>query len=231
MTYAAVIQSAASSDAVGQGNLAEQAHPDARWRCVAGSHLTYADDVAAFFLATVYQADTHLDGLLHLFLCHCRLMKEITCAEGYLAVDDTWHAGQIMIHAHVHDAQVETMLSAEHVHASTATGEVHHLLPGHLTGGGTHAFLLYAVVTAQQQVAGMCQPRLHRLLHQTYLQGQLFQPAQCSFRFVEVVNLSLDGCLHPSVNGFYLKCSHSHLIFTAMPLTISSTSSARRATY
>ena len=86
-------------------------------------------------------------------------MEEIAGATGDLPVDDTFHAAQVVVHTHIHDAQVETVLAAEHVHTATASGEVDHLLPSHFAWRHAHTLTLYTVVAAQQQVAGMIEVR------------------------------------------------------------------------
>ena len=63
------------------------------------------------------------------------------------------------------------MLAAEHVHATTTVGEVDHLLPRHLTGRHTHTLAFDAVVTPQQQVAGVVETRSQCVLDKAYLQG------------------------------------------------------------
>ena len=82
--------------------------------------------------------------------------------------------GKIVVDAHVDDAQVEAVLTAEHVDAAAATGEVQHLLPRHLARTHADPFALDAVVGTQEQVTRVTQLGCECLLHQTYLHGQLF---------------------------------------------------------
>ena len=99
-------------------------------------------------------------------------MQEIAGATGNLAVDDALDITQVIVHARVHNAQLEPMLAAKHIHAAPATGKVNHLLPGDLTGRHAHALALDAVVAAQQQVARMIQGGRQGLLNQANLHRQ-----------------------------------------------------------
>ena len=72
---------------------------------------------------------------------------------------------------------MEAVLTAEHIHAASATGEVDHLLPGDLARTDADTLTLDAVIAAQQQVAGMGQRRLQRLLDEAHLHRQLFKAA------------------------------------------------------
>ena len=82
---------------------------------------------------------------------------------------------KVIVYAHVDDAQREAVLTAEHIDTATATGEVDHLLPRHLTGRHADTLAFYAVVSTQEQVTGVRQRGGEGLLHQTYLHGKLFQ--------------------------------------------------------
>ncbi len=57
-------------------------------------------------------------------------MQEIACATRYLSVDDTVYMAEVVVNTHIHNAQMETMLSAEHIDSSSTSCEVNHLLPG-----------------------------------------------------------------------------------------------------
>ena len=83
-----------------------------------------------------------------------------------------------MVDPHIDDAQMEAVLTAEHVDTTAPTGEVDHLLPRDLTRRDTHALALNAVVGTQQDVTRMAQCRLQSLLNETNLHGQLLQPTQ-----------------------------------------------------
>ena len=77
-----------------------------------------------------------------------------------------------MIHAYIHNLQVESMLTTEHIHPSPSMREVHHLLPGNLTRRHTDTLALDTMVCTQQQMTGVCQTGRERLLYQTDLHGQ-----------------------------------------------------------
>ena len=64
---------------------------------------------------------------------------------------------------------MEAMLSAKHVDATTATREVNHLLPRHLTRTNADTFALNTVVATQQQMTGVRQRGLQRLLDKAHL--------------------------------------------------------------
>ena len=102
---------------------------------------------------------------------------------------------QVVVYAHIDNTQMETMLSAKHVDATTATREVNHLLPRHLTRTNADTFALNTVVATQQQMTGVCQRGLQRLLDKAYLHGQFLQASQRTLGFVQVVYLLLNGRL------------------------------------
>ena len=132
-----------------------------------------------------------------------------------------------MVYAYVHDAELEAVLAAEHVDAAAAAGEVDHLLPGHFARTDADPFALYAVVAAQEQVAGVCEAWRECLLDEAYLHGYLLQPSQGAFGLVQVVYLVLYVGLHGAAYGLYVESLHFVvLIFISMPLTMSMTSSA-----
>ena len=148
MTNALGIYARTRSHTLVEGNMAEEVHPDAGWRRVGNAHLSYAQHAAPLIDARVGKFCTDLDGLFILLLRHGGLVQEIPRTSGYLAVDDTIYLREIVIHPHVHNAQLESMLTAEHVHTATAAREVDHLLPSDLTRRNAHALALNAVVAA-----------------------------------------------------------------------------------
>ena len=115
-----------------------------------------------------------------------------------------------MVDAHVDDAQVEAVLTAEHVAAATPTREVDHLLPRDLTGRQADALALDAVVASQQQVAGVLQRGAERLLDEAYLQGQLLESSERALGFVQVVDMALDVSCQPPVRAFDIEV-HFHV--------------------
>ena len=208
MADASGVESCSGADAFVEGDVAEEMHPDAAGGGVGDAHLTDADDVAALVVAVVHQLCARLDGLFHLLLAHGRLVEEVLRAPRNLAVDDAFHAAEVVVYADIHDAQLEAMLTAEHVDTAAAAREVDHLLPGDVAGTDAHALTFDAVVAAQQQVAGMAQLGTERLLHQTYLHGQFLQPAQRAFGLVQVVYLLLDGRRQSFFGSYNVELSH-----------------------
>ena len=105
---------------------------------------------------------------------HCRLIEEIPCAMGYLAVDDSRIAVEveIIVNPYVHHPQGKTMLSAKHAYRSTSLGIVHHLLCRHLTRRTRHPFALYAMISSKKYVARMQQLGMGSLLNQSHLYRQ-----------------------------------------------------------
>ena len=101
-------------------------------------------------------------------------MQEIACSTGDFAVNDTLHVAQVVVNAHVDNAQVKAMLATKHVHATASMREIDHLLPCHLAWRHTHALALNAMVTAEQQVARMVQAGRQGMLNQAHLHGQFF---------------------------------------------------------
>ena len=121
-------------------------------------------------------------GAVELGFRHGRLVEEILGATGYLAVEDsvrsTLHiqpSTKLIIDAYIDDAEVEAVLTTEHIDATAASGEVEHLLPRHLAWRHADSLALDAVVAAEQQVTGMGQRRFQRLLDEAQLHSQLFQ--------------------------------------------------------
>ena len=134
------VESGPCPDAFVERNAPELAHPYARCRSVAYPHLAYADDVGALVKAHRGQFVAGFDGLVHLFQAHGRAVKEIGRAAGNLPVGYRGVSSEVMVDAHVYNVQFEPVLSAKHVNASAALGEVDHLLPCHLARRHAHAF-------------------------------------------------------------------------------------------
>jgi hypothetical protein len=146
MSDAVIIETGTGSDALRQGDVAEEVHPDARRRGIANAHLSDAQNATTFFHAVIHKVASYLYGPVKLLLAHRRLIEEVPGASGYLATDNAWDGRQVVIDADIDDAKLKSMLATEHVHASAAMGEVDHLLPRDLTGTDTDALALYAVV-------------------------------------------------------------------------------------
>ena len=171
-----------------------------------------------------------MNGAVKLVLGHSRLIQKISSARSNLSIDDSCDLRKIIIHTHIDDAEVETMLTAEHIDATPTLGEVHHLLPSHLTRRDTDALMFDAVITTQQQMTRMLQRRSERLLNKTDLHGKGFETSQRALGLVEVINLILDDGAQRLIRRSYMECLHkiyrTYLIFTGIPLTIKMTSSA-----
>ena len=155
MTDTIVVEAGTCADAVLEGDVAKETHPDARGRGVANAHLTDREDLTAFCDAVIHQIAANLNGTIELLLTHGGLVEEVLGASGYLAVDDTINLREVVVDADIDDAKLEAVLAAEHVDASATTSEVDHLLPGDLTRRHADTLTLNAVVTAKQQVTGM----------------------------------------------------------------------------
>ena len=229
MADAGCVKACTGSDTLVEGDVAEEAHPDARRGSVADAHLTDAQDVAAFGIAVIAEVGTDVDGAVELFGRHGWFVEEVAGATGHLAVDDAFHACEVVIYTDIDDAQLEAVLTTEHVDSAATMGEVQHLLPRHFSRTDTHAFMFDAVVASQQQMAGVAEVWRQGLLHKAYLLGQRLQPSERTFRLVQIVNLVADGRQDGCVRT--LDVEGSHLIFISMPDTMKYTSSARWAMY
>ena len=124
MADARVVEAGTSADALVKGDIAEKAHPDARWRGIADTHLADAEYFATFGNTIIHQRSTYFDSLVKLFLRHRWLIEEIARTSRYLAMNDTRNGRKIVIHTHIDDAQLETVLATEHIHTATATGDL-----------------------------------------------------------------------------------------------------------
>ena len=100
------------------------------------------------------------------------------------------------------------MLTAEHVHAATSTGEVNHLLPGDLAWRHAHALTLDAVVAAQQQMARMGETGRQGLLDEANLQCQFLEATQRALWFVQVVDFLLDALFQRLISVLYIELFH-----------------------
>ena len=157
MPDAVIIKSGTCPNAVLQGNIAKETHPDTRWRGIANAHLSDAQNATTFFHAIIHKVATYLYGPIKLLFAHRRLIEEVFRASGYLAINNPRNIREVIIHADINNPQLKTMLATEHIHASSTTGEVDHLLPCDLTRTDTHALTLYTVIATQQQMTGMRQ--------------------------------------------------------------------------
>ena len=155
MVDAFAVQSRADTDTFIQGDVSEDAHPDAGRGCVGYAHLAHADDVASFFPAVIHHLDACIDGFPEFFLAHGCLVEEVAGAPCDFPVEYARMFRQVVIDSHVDDAEVEAVLTAEHVYAAATACEVNHLLPGHFARTDADTLALDAVVAAEQQVAGM----------------------------------------------------------------------------
>ena len=99
-------------------------------------------------------------------------MEEVTCAWGYLAVEDAWHLREVVIHAHIDNAQMESMLTAEHIDTSPTLGEVNHLLPSHFTRRDADSLTFDAMIASQKEMTRMCQGGGEGLLGKADLHGK-----------------------------------------------------------
>ena len=102
-------------------------------------------------------------------------MEKVTCAWGYLAVEDAWHLGEVVIDTHIDNAQVETMLTAEHVDASPTPGEVDHLLPSDFAWRDADSLTFDAMIASQKEMTRMCQGGGEGLLGKADLHGKGFE--------------------------------------------------------
>ena len=159
MVDARRVKAGSGADALLEGYASEEMHPDAGGRRVADAHLADAQDAAALGHTVVDEVAAHLYGAVVLLFRHGRPVEEIAGTMGYLAVDNQGFI-EVIVYAHIDNAQLEPVLTAEHVHATAATGEVKHLLPRHFAGAHADTLTLYAVVATEEQVAWMGQRRL-----------------------------------------------------------------------
>ena len=133
MADAIVVEAGACTNAVLEGDVAKDTHPNAGGRGVANAHLADGEDATAFSDAVINKVAANLYGFVELLFTHSRFVEEVLGASGYLAVDDAWDVRQLVIHSHIDNTKMEAVLTAEHIDAAATTGEVNHLLPGDLT--------------------------------------------------------------------------------------------------
>ena len=158
--------------------------------------------------AVIHEVATGLEGTVKLLLAHGGLVQEIAGATGNFAVNNTLNMAQVIVHARVHDAQFETVLTAEHVHATSTAGKVDHLLPGYLAWRHAHALTLDAVVAAQQQMAGVVEAGRQGLLDEANLQCQFLEATQRALWFVQVVDFLLDALFQRLISVLYIEMFH-----------------------
>ena len=212
MTDARQVKPSTCTDALVQRNVSEEMHPDAAWRRVGDAHFADADNVTAIVEALVHQHGPSVDGLPVLLFGHGSFVQEIPCSARNLSIEDALDAAQVVVHAHIDDAKLEPVLSAEHVHAAAAPCKVNHLLPGDVARTDADAFALNAMVAAEQQMARMAECRRERLLHQAHLHGKCLQSSERAFRFVQIVNFRLYAVPDSFVRLLDVKLSHSEKV-------------------
>ena len=186
------VESRTGTNALVKGNVAEEAHPDGGRRGVGYAHLAKAEHLAALLMACIDQVDAHTQGAVILFFGHSWFVQEVARARSYLSVENAGYLGEVVIHTHIDNAQMEAMLAAEHVHASPTLGEVYHLLPSDFAWGNADPFTFDAVIATQEKMAGMRQRGRECLLGKANLHSQRFQPTKSTFRLVEVIDFLLD---------------------------------------
>ena len=160
MTNAVIIKAGTSTNAILQGNIAKETHPDTRWRRIANTHLSDTQNATTLCHTIIHEVASYLYSLIKLLLAHGWFIKEVLRASGYLAIDNPRNVRKVVIDTNIDDTKMKTVLAAEHIHASTATGEVDHLLPSDLTRTDTHTLTLNTVIATQQQMTRMGQRRL-----------------------------------------------------------------------
>ena len=126
-------------------------------------------------VAGIDQVDSYTKGAVVFIEGHGWFVEEVACAWGYLAVEDAWHLGEVVIDTHIDNAQVETMLTAEHVDASPTPGEVDHLLPSDFAWRDADSLTFDAMIASQKEMTRMCQGGGEGLLGKADLHGKGFE--------------------------------------------------------
>ena len=189
------IKTSTRTDTVLKRNISKKTHPDTRRRRIPDAHLTDAEHTTPLLHTVIDKTSTYLNSLVKLLDRHRRLIEEVLRATRYLPIDDTRHSRKVVIDTHIDNAKMEAVLTAEHIHTTTATREVDHLLPRDFARRHTDTLALDAMITTQQQMTRMSQRRRKRPLHKAYLHGQFLQSPKRTLRFVQVVYLLLDCIL------------------------------------
>ena len=89
MADAIVVEAGTCTDAVLEGNVAKETHPDAGGRGVADAHLAYAENATALSCAFVNEIAANLYGFVELLFTHGGFVEKVLGASGDLAIDDT----------------------------------------------------------------------------------------------------------------------------------------------
>ena len=146
MTDAIIVKASSRSNTIFQRYVAKDTHPNAGGGGVANAHLAQTQHATTFSGTAVDQVGTNLDGAVELLLRHRWLVEKVSGATGYLLVNNALYARQVVIHTHIDDAEMEVVLTAEHVHTTTTTGEINHLLPRHFARGHTDSLAFYPMI-------------------------------------------------------------------------------------
>ena len=88
MANTGCVESCSGTNTFFQRDIAEEVHPDARWRRVGNTHFTDAQHAAALLDAGVDQIDAHSDGAVELLFRHSWFVKEVLGATGNLPIDN-----------------------------------------------------------------------------------------------------------------------------------------------
>ena len=146
MADAIVVEAGACTNAVLEGDVAKNTHPNAGGRGVANAHLADGEDATAFSDAVINKVAANLYGFVELLFTHSRFVEEVLGASGYLAVNDTINFGQIIVDTNIDDTKFEAMLATEHIDTASTTSEINHLLPSDLTRRYADSLAFNAVI-------------------------------------------------------------------------------------
>ena len=73
-----------------------------------------------------------------LLACHRRFMQVIACGFPYLAVNDSFSGGNVVVDPRIYKHESESMLVTEKIDAGATMREMRQLLPCHFFGGDGH---------------------------------------------------------------------------------------------
>ena len=90
MTDAIVVEAGTCTDAVFEGDVAKDTHPDARRRGVANAHFADAENATAFSYTIVNKVRTNLNSTIKLLFAHGWPIEEVLGAASNLAVNDAY---------------------------------------------------------------------------------------------------------------------------------------------
>ena len=132
MLDSGAVEAASGANAIDQGNTSQAGHPHARGCGIGDTHLAEADDITTLMITIAHDVGSVLECQFQLLFGHGRLMKVVTGSFPYLSVDQLRNRRKVIIHAAIHDLDVESMLTGKEADTRSAIQKIIDYLSGNL---------------------------------------------------------------------------------------------------